>query len=121
MGLHRGLGVHRRVALTTFLWCTHLESINQMELKVMFQVLLDHLMCHLPQSGAEVPGAKSAAPSIYFSNAGTPKKSAQRAAFEPPHNFVLSHIGWCIHQNVPVILAQHPTHYPDPQRRGHLS
>ena len=88
----------------------------------MLQILFNHLFCHLPNGGAEIsPRPKMSPPISLLQMRKFFKQPTCRIAFDPPHNLTRRHSGWGAHQNMHMILADNPAHYPDLERFTHLT
>ena len=76
---------------------------------MMPQILFNHLFRHLSNWGAEISPRPKMSPSISLLQMRKfLKQPTCRIAFDPPHNLAGCHIGWCTHQNMHMIFANHP-------------
>ena len=89
---------------------------------MMLQILFNHLFRHLSNWGAEIsPRPKMSPPISLLQMRKFLKQPTCRIAFDPPHNLAGCHSGWCTHQNMHMIFANHPAHYPYLERLTHLT
>ena len=89
---------------------------------MMFQILFDHLFRHLPNSGTEVTSRPKMPPPITLFQMGKFFKQITRySPFDPPHNLAWRQSRRRAHQNMHMIFANHPAHYPYLERLTHLT
>ena len=80
----------------------------------MLQILLDHLFRHLPYRGAEVPSRpKMPTPVSLLHVRKLFKQLARGSSFDSPHDLARCHRLRTTHQDMDMILANHPFHDPD--------
>ena len=76
---------------------------------MMPQILFNHLFRHLSNWGAEIsPRPKMSPPISLLQMRKFLKQPTCRIAIDPPHILAGCHIGWCTHQNMHMIFANHP-------------
>ena len=88
----------------------------------MIQILLDHLLRHLPYRGAEVPPGPEVPTPIPLSQARILfQQLARRPPLDPPHDLDRRHGRRATCQNVHVILAHYSLHYSNLKRLTRLT
>jgi len=98
-----------------------LEIIVRVRLKMMLQIVLDHLFCHLPCRGTKVPSRpKVSTPISLLEVLKFLEQPTRRVAFASPHDLTGRHRRWRAYQYVHMIFAYHPFNYPDLERRADL-
>ena len=103
----------RRLNDASLLWL-HPKIVVGIRLKMMFQILLDHLFRHLSDRGTEIsPRPKMSPPIALLQMRKLLKQPTRRPSFDPPHDLTGRQFGRRTHQDVHVILAHHTPHYPD--------
>ena len=105
-GLKSGYGSKTRLVLRS-------KIIVSFGLKMMFQVILDHLIRDLSGCYTEIPSRpKMPTPIPLLQHREFLEQLARRPSFDPPHNFTRRHRRWRRHKKVDVVFAHHAAQYP---------
>ena len=100
----------------------HLKIVVRLWLKVMLQILLDHVFGHLPYRGTKIPARpKMPTPVPFLHVRKFFKQLARCATLESPHDLARRHRRRTTHQNMHVILAYNSLHYPNLKKLARLS
>lgn len=104
------------------LWCFHLKFIVWIRLKMILQILFNHLFRYLPNCDAEISSCPKMSPPISLLQMWKLlEQSTCRIAFDPPHNLTGCHSRRGTHQNMHMAPANYTAHDPYLERFTNLT
>ena len=98
----------------TRLWGVDLELTIGIRFKMMLKVILDHFVGNLSRRNTEIsPGPKMPTPVPFLDHGEFLEQFGESPPFDPSHDFAWSHYRRRRHENMDMILAEHPAENPN--------